>query len=216
MSGQSFDAMWTAPPPPSYIDTVYMNPQDYVVLATSSGEEAFVHQDCLMESPVLRLAFRKRVPLCTETVLVVFVEEDEPSSTGASSPSVNAADEVLASVQPIVAAVEPVAGDEGGGCKENEGDDVPQDAGAASVEAGVENAMAPEPQHPVTIKETLRTDNSVRVIFPRLDGGQLNALVSYLYFKHRYNCRLSEERPAFEVPATAALEVMRVAEALEC
>ncbi|AYU80181.1 hypothetical protein conserved [Leishmania donovani] len=216
MSGQPFDAMWTAPPPPSYIDTVYMNPKDYVVLATSSGEEAFVHRDCLMESPVLRLAFRKRVPLFTENVLVAFFKEDEPSCTGASSPSINAVDGALASGQPIAAAVDPAAGDGGGGSKENEGDGVPQGAGAAPVETGIENAMAPDPQYPATLKETLRTDNSVRVLFPRLKGDQLNVLVSYLYFKHRYNRRVSEERPAFEVPTTAALEVMRVAAALEC
>ncbi|GET89945.1 hypothetical protein, conserved [Leishmania tarentolae] len=216
MSGQPFDAMWTAPPPPSYIDTVYMNPQDYVVLATSSGEEALVHRDCLMESPVLRLALRKRVPLCTENFLVVFTKEAELSSTGVLSSIENSVNRTPAHGRPMAEAADPATHNEGAEGKGNEGDIVPQGAAAAPVETVVENAIAPEPQYPVTLKETLRTDNSVRVLFPRLDGDKLNALVSYLYFKHRYNRHPSEERPAFEVLPTAALEVMRVAQALEC
>ncbi|CAJ1009895.1 hypothetical protein Q4I28_005209 [Leishmania naiffi] len=216
MSGQAFDAMWTAPPPPSYIDTVYINPQDYVVLATSSGDEAFVHRDCLMESPVLRLAFRKRVFLSTENVVVTFVKEEALASAGAMSSSTNTVDGAFASGQCLAAEAATAAGDEEGRCKETEDNCVPQGASAAQVEMKSGYAMAPEPQYPVTLRETLRTDNSVRVVFPRLDGDQLNTLVSYLYFKHHYNRHPSEERPVFEVPATAAQEVMRVAQTLEC
>ncbi|KAG5498176.1 hypothetical protein JIQ42_02980 [Leishmania sp. Namibia] len=216
MSGQHFDAMWTAPPPPSYIDTVCMNPQDYVVVATSSGEEAFVHRDCLMESPVLRLAFRKRVSLSTENLVVEFVKEDELQSTGVGPSDTNAVDGASASRHCLVAAAETIVSDGGGGVRGDEGDGVSQGADAAVAETEGENAIASEPQHPVTLKETLRTDNSVHVVFPRLDGDQLNVLVSYLYFKHLYNRRPSEERPKFEVPATVALEVMRVAQTLEC
>ncbi|KAG5474260.1 hypothetical protein LSCM1_03039 [Leishmania martiniquensis] len=217
MSGQHFDAMWTAPPPPSYTDTVYINPQDYVVLATSSGEETFAHRDCLMESPVLRLAFRKRVSISTEHVVVKFVKEAEPQGTGAVLLRRNTVDGASASQHRLEVAAEIATTDGGsGGEEEEEGDGVLPGAGAAAVGMAGENAVASEPEHPVTLKETLRTDNSVYVLFPRLDGDQLNVLVSYLYFKHLYNRRPSEDRPAFEVPAAMALEVMLVAQTLEC
>ncbi|KAG5500353.1 hypothetical protein JKF63_03445 [Porcisia hertigi] len=216
MSGKPFDAMWTAPPPPSHIDTVYINPQDYVVVSAGSGDEAFVHRDCLMDSPVLRLAFRKRVPLNTEDVVVVFIKRDELLTMETALPSTNALDVLPTSEQHLGEARETTIDDKGGESKEDGVDAAAPNADDAPGETAVESAMLSNPRYPVVLKETLQTDNSARVFFPRLDGDQLNVVVSYLYYKHRYNCRPSEEWPKFEVPTMGALAVMRVARALEC
>lgn len=214
MSGQGFNAMWTAPPPPSYTDTVYINPRDYVVLSTSGGEEAFVHRDCLMESPVLRLAFCKRVPIVTDNVVVEFVREEDLVSVEAAPLPTSETGEAGESPRA------PAADASGGGGEGNDVADAEDAAaltpsGAGDAAEGV-SAVTPEPRYPVTLTETLQTDNTVRVLFPRLDGAQLDVVVSYLYYKRRYNRHPTEERPAFHIPTGAAFEVMRVAQTLEC
>ncbi|RNF01167.1 transcription elongation factor B, polypeptide 1 [Trypanosoma rangeli] len=60
------------------------------------------------------------------------------------------------------------------------------------------------------------TDTSTPTIhFPTLSTVRLEVIVQYLYYKHRYEGEM-EERPPFNVPLEAALEVMKVAEALQC
>lgn len=229
MSGIPFNAMWTAPPPPSYTDTVGVDPTDYVVLTTSHGDEALVHKDCLIESPVLRFCFRKRVPLNTEEVTVTFVAEGGAAATAAAEPTGSAISPFL-HTRPSLNTVEEAtasragsllrkdgantSGGEGGGAVE----DFPRRSTAAEADAFSKEgtAAAAAARHPVTLIESLCTDNTVRIAFPRLNRAQLEVVVAYLYYKHHYNRRPTEARPHFEIPTSAALEVMRVAKTLNC
>lgn len=208
MAGVAFNAMWTAPPPPSYTDTIGIDPTDYVVLTTSHGDEAIVHRGCLVESPVLRFCFRKREPLNTEEVIVDFVTPGttpveataavaERTKSVTTSPTITTADAVT-----DVADEEKAAGEPPSGVLETEADADAQDETST--------------RYPVTLVDSLCTDNSVRILFPRLNAAQLEVVVAYLYFKHHYNRRPNEMRPRFDIPPSAALEVMRVAKTLNC
>ncbi|KPA85543.1 hypothetical protein ABB37_01814 [Leptomonas pyrrhocoris] len=220
MSGVPFNAMWTAPPPPSYTDTVGVDPTDYVVLTTSHGDEALVHKDCLIESPVLRFCFRKRVPLNTEAVTVEFIaagaEVAATAATTASAPSsllnTRASLKTAEEQQPVANLQELEI--EGSVEEQNAADDHSR----RSVTVDVQDAGEEEQQnrHPVVLAESLCTDNSVKIVFPRLNRAQLEVVVAYFYYKHHFNRRPTAMRPHFEIPSSAALEVMRVANTLKC
>lgn len=225
MSGLAFNAMWTAPPPPSYTDTVGIDPSDYVVLTTSRGDEALVHKGCLVESPVLRFCFRKRVPLKTEEVTVEFSTTTPADSTAAAAAAdqTNSATSSFVHNRPSLPTAETLTSKphspELDANVNAEGGDGAAGGPRESVAAERTEASAPSPhasRHPVTLTESLCTDNSVRIVFPRLNRAQLEVVVSYLYYKHHYNRRPTEARPPFEMPTSAALEVMRVAKALQC
>ncbi|KAF8302694.1 hypothetical protein TcYC6_0044790 [Trypanosoma cruzi] len=51
--------------------------------------------------------------------------------------------------------------------------------------------------------------------FPTLAAARLEVIIQYLYYKHRYEGE-TEGRPSFDIPVEAALEVMKVAETLQC
>jgi hypothetical protein len=228
MSGVPFNAMWTAPLPPSYTDTIGVDPMDYVVLTTSHGDEALVHRDCLLESPVLRFCFRKRVPLATEEVTVDFVATDaaaaatavESENAGSGTDvfsrtrhSLNAAADrkLLADARPHSrenAEAVSAGGDGPRGSVASEGVDAAHQQNGAAEQAAL--------RRPATLTESLCTDNSVHIAFPRLNRAQLEVLVSYLYYKRHYSRKPTEERPRFTIPPSAALAVMRVAKALNC
>ncbi|KPI88316.1 hypothetical protein ABL78_2615 [Leptomonas seymouri] len=226
MSGAAFNAMWTAPPPPSYTDTVGVDPTNYVVLSTSHGDEVIVHKDCLIESPVLRFCFRKRVPLNTEEVTAEFIAPDaETAAAVAAAATSETAGSVASSLvntrrslntteesHQVASSQSPEV--EGGTGEQKLESEAPGVSIVSEVDALREEEEAN--RHPVTLTESLCTDNSVKIVFPRLNRAQLEVVVGYLYYKRHYNRRPSEMRPHFEIPASAALEVMRVAKTLNC
>lgn len=211
----AFNAMWTAPPPPSYTDTVGVDPTDYVVLSTSHGDEALVHKDCLTESPVLRFCFRKRVPLNTEEVVVDFIIPADAVDTVADA-AASAVGEANLATSPLSPARSMAAtaalGDAAGGEK----DAVDGQAGSFAAESPTSAEDEETARRRVVLTDSLCTDNSIHIVFPRLNGAQLEVVVAYLYFKHHYNRNPSEVRPRFDIPPSAALEVMRVAKTLNC
>lgn len=209
--------MWTAPAPPSYTDTVGVDPTDYVVLTTSRGDEALVHKGCLVESPVLRFCFRKRVPLTAEDVTVEFTPQNDAAAVehpGSATASFLHTRASFNTAEPFHLRPHSPDIDGSGDAAEAAGEGPGESSTAEAPEESAQAAHAS--RHRVTLTESLCTDNSVRIVFPRLNRAQLEVVVGYLYYKHHYNRRPAEARPPFEIPAAAALEVMRVAKTLQC
>lgn len=200
--------MWRPPPPPSYIDTFDLNARDYVVVQSRDGYEMLVHRDCLKESPLLRTSLRKRASVRQDDV-VLTIRSSDPSTSPTVSRPVSAA---AASRQPGDSG-EVEASSQSGSTQVAEECQTP-----SKTTEPAEPAVLPkeEEEYPVTLVESLNTDLTVHLFFPHLNALAVETIIAYLYYKHRYNGKPQEARPNFDIPLSCTVDVLRVAQLLEC
>ncbi|EPY24214.1 transcription elongation factor B, polypeptide 1 [Strigomonas culicis] len=67
-----FNPMRKTPPPPPHIDTVGVNPLDYISVCSKEGHECIVHRNCLRESPLIRRTFEKGVDVSNDFIDILF------------------------------------------------------------------------------------------------------------------------------------------------
>lgn len=79
MSGVAFNPMRKTPPPPPYVDTVSLNPEDYISVEPNDGPLFLVSRDCLRVSPFIRRAFDKRANIFLDDIEIIFYSNDNES-----------------------------------------------------------------------------------------------------------------------------------------
>lgn len=79
MSGVAFNPMRKTPPPPPYIDTVGINPEEYISVEPSDGTLFLVSRECLRVSPFIRRAFEKKMDIFLDDIEIVFFNADGDS-----------------------------------------------------------------------------------------------------------------------------------------
>lgn len=79
MSGVAFNPMRKSPLPPPYIDTVGINPEEYISVEPNDGTLFLVSRECLRVSPFIRRAFEKRVDIFLDDIEILFYNADDDS-----------------------------------------------------------------------------------------------------------------------------------------
>lgn len=223
MSSAPFNPMRKTPPPPPYIDTVELNPEDYVSVCPSDGSLSLVHRECLRMSPFIRRAFEKRVNISLPDVEISFIQgmgdddddELEVHSHESLPPTTIENGEKEESAIENMPIVETQPNDE----KKDEEAETGAPAKKKQETIFPEDPLYAIPKVPKPVevyKETLRNDPSVLIQFPNLKSSTLDVVIAYLYYKNRYEGQPQEPREDFSVPAADALTIMKLAALLEC
>lgn len=141
MSGVPFNPMRKTPPPPPYIDTVGLNPEDYISVEPGDGPLFLVSRDCLRVSPFIRRAFDKRVNITLPEIEILFFSPDEEMDEEEL--------EVRSQQSDPLSPIDGLDMEQGDPSQEQaEAAEAEAEAAAISVAAGVEGAAAPLAQEP--------------------------------------------------------------------
>lgn len=240
MSGLPFNPMRKTPPPPPYIDTVGLNPEDYISVEPGDGPLFLVSRDCLRVSPFIRRAFDKRVNISRPEIEILFFSPDEevdeeelevhsqqsdPLSPieGLDEQEVDPPQEQEVEEEEVVMAADDVGSAAAAAEPELEAAEEPkEDEGPPKKKQETifpEDPLYAIPKIPRPVEiltETLRNDDTILIRFPQLKSATLEVVVAYLYYKNRYEGRPNEPRENFSVPLNSALEIMKLAALLEC
>lgn len=219
--------MRKTPPPPPYLDTVGLNPEEYISVEPGDGPLFLVSRDCLRVSPFIRRAFEKRVDVVLPDIEITFVtpqeevEEEELEVQSQQSDPLSPIDEPEN--------VERQETEEAMGgtdqAKQEEEPEKPVDEVNAGPPKKKQETIFPEdPLYaiakviypPEVLIENLQNDKTILVRFPRLKSPVLEIIIGYLYYKNRYEGKPHEPREDFTVPLQHTLEIMKLAAVLEC
>lgn len=241
MSGLPFNPMRKSPPPPPHIDTVSFNASEYIIVRSSDGQEFFVHRDCLDESPFLRRTFAMGQDIEEDSIIVSFSASEPGSRDDSASAVTDALFDRRFSADMSAANDEGPTADEAttGSPTQPTGDgntlrgrhagarsaSLPFEAAGIQTEGTAESAadapavnlfLRKSNAPPLVLKETLHVNPIITVRFPATNAANVETVIAYLHYKHRYERKVEEPRPPFELPVGAAIAVMKMAQLLEC
>lgn len=230
MSGVPFNPMRKTPPPPPYLDTVGLNPEEYISVEPGDGPLFLVNRECLRMSPFIRRAFEKRVNVSLPEIEITFiapseeVEEEELEVQSQESEPLSPMDvQEGEEREEEPAATEGEQGEQGKTEQQEEADEAAA-TGTGEKKKKQETIFPEDPLYaipkiqrpPEVYTETLLNDKTVLIRFPQHKSAVLEIVISYLYYKHRYEGRPHEPRDGFSVPSAFSLEIMKLAAVLEC